>query len=310
MAGFDVVPTVPLLFADDLDEAAMPIRGYAALYVGGMGSREQNFYNALARRMGYEAEAEQVQNLYLDKQYLEAAMAIPRGLHRRHQPDRPVRAGARPPARVRRGGRDDAHGLAVRARPGRPGRGPCAGPRRPWPPRASPSRARRVSQPPLSGPPTPSPVPPVLPARTSEEIRTVSDLGYVDAVLLGVVEGLTEFLPVSSTGHLTAVEGLRGLDVDDPAVTAYTAIIQFGAHRGDVPVLPLRHRPAGRGLGRRRAVAGAPRRRLPLRLVRGGGLGADRRHCGPREAADHRAAAQPVGGGGRADPVERGHLVG
>ena len=57
----------------------------------------------------------------------------------------------------------------------------------------------------------------------------MSDLGYVDAVLLGVVEGLTEFLPVSSTGHLTVVEGLRGLDVDDPAVTAYTAIIQFGA---------------------------------------------------------------------------------
>jgi undecaprenyl-diphosphatase len=57
----------------------------------------------------------------------------------------------------------------------------------------------------------------------------VSDLGYVDAVMLGVVEGLTEFLPVSSTGHLTVVEGLRGLDVDDPAVTAYTAIIQFGA---------------------------------------------------------------------------------
>jgi undecaprenyl-diphosphatase len=57
----------------------------------------------------------------------------------------------------------------------------------------------------------------------------VSELGYLDAVLLGVVEGLTEFLPVSSTGHLTVVEGLRGLDVDDPAVTAYTAIIQFGA---------------------------------------------------------------------------------
>jgi undecaprenyl-diphosphatase len=57
----------------------------------------------------------------------------------------------------------------------------------------------------------------------------VSDLGYVDAVLLGVVEGLTEFLPVSSTGHLTVVEGLRGLPVDDPAVTAYTAIIQLGA---------------------------------------------------------------------------------
>jgi undecaprenyl-diphosphatase len=57
----------------------------------------------------------------------------------------------------------------------------------------------------------------------------VSDLGYLDAVLLGVVEGLTEFLPVSSTGHLTVAEEMRGLSVDDPSVTAYTVIIQFGA---------------------------------------------------------------------------------
>jgi undecaprenyl-diphosphatase len=57
----------------------------------------------------------------------------------------------------------------------------------------------------------------------------VSALSYLDAVVLGVVEGLTEFLPVSSTGHLTVAEGLLGLPVDDPAVTAYTAIIQFGA---------------------------------------------------------------------------------
>jgi len=69
---------VPVLFDDDVDAAAMPIRAYAALYIGGMGSREQNFYNALARRMGFDAEAEQVQNLYLDKQYVDAAMAVPR----------------------------------------------------------------------------------------------------------------------------------------------------------------------------------------------------------------------------------------
>ncbi|MGE9807606.1 undecaprenyl-diphosphate phosphatase [Janibacter sp. G1551] len=55
------------------------------------------------------------------------------------------------------------------------------------------------------------------------------DLSYFDAVVLGIVEGLTEFLPVSSTGHLTIAEQLLGLQVDDPAVTAYTIIIQFGA---------------------------------------------------------------------------------
>src|SRR3954454_21124706 len=52
---------------------------------------------------------------------------------------------------------------------------------------------------------------------------------YFDAVVLGVVEGLTEFLPVSSTGHLTIAEKLLGLEVDDPAVTGYTAVIQMGA---------------------------------------------------------------------------------
>ena len=57
----------------------------------------------------------------------------------------------------------------------------------------------------------------------------MSDLSYVQSVVLGVVEGLTEFLPVSSTGHLTITEKLLGLQVDAPEVTAYTAIIQLGA---------------------------------------------------------------------------------
>ncbi len=55
------------------------------------------------------------------------------------------------------------------------------------------------------------------------------ELTYVQAVILGIVEGVTEFLPISSTGHLTITEHLLGLPVDAPAVTAYTAIIQIGA---------------------------------------------------------------------------------
>ena len=54
-------------------------------------------------------------------------------------------------------------------------------------------------------------------------------MNYLDALILGIVEGLTEFLPVSSTGHLTITEKLLGLDVNDPAVTGFTAVIQMGA---------------------------------------------------------------------------------
>lgn len=57
---------------------------------------------------------------------------------------------------------------------------------------------------------------------------TVS-LNYLDAVVLGVVEGLTEFLPVSSTGHLTITEKLLGMPIDNPSITSFTAIIQLGA---------------------------------------------------------------------------------
>lgn len=49
------------------------------------------------------------------------------------------------------------------------------------------------------------------------------------SVILGIVEGVTEFLPISSTGHLTVTEKLLGMQIDDPGVTAYTAIIQVGA---------------------------------------------------------------------------------
>lgn len=54
-------------------------------------------------------------------------------------------------------------------------------------------------------------------------------MDILHAILLGVVEGITEFLPVSSTGHLTIVEKLLGYQIDQPAITAFTAVIQIGA---------------------------------------------------------------------------------
>jgi undecaprenyl-diphosphatase len=54
-------------------------------------------------------------------------------------------------------------------------------------------------------------------------------LNYVQGGILGAVEGLTEFLPVSSTAHLTVTEKLLDLKIDEPSVTAFTAVVQFGA---------------------------------------------------------------------------------
>src|SRR6201996_2390081 len=64
LLGFDVAPTVPVVIGDDLAAGADVIRPYAALYVGGMGSKEQNFYNQLAVRMGYADAAARIQELY------------------------------------------------------------------------------------------------------------------------------------------------------------------------------------------------------------------------------------------------------
>jgi F420-dependent oxidoreductase-like protein len=77
LEGFDVVPSMPIVVGDDQRTCADPIRWHAALYVGGMGSREKNFYNQLAVRMGYEDAAKQIQDLYLDRKYDEAAAAVP-----------------------------------------------------------------------------------------------------------------------------------------------------------------------------------------------------------------------------------------
>ena len=54
-------------------------------------------------------------------------------------------------------------------------------------------------------------------------------MNFIEAIIIAIVEGLTEFLPVSSTGHMIITESLLGVDVDDRFVNAFTVIIQFGA---------------------------------------------------------------------------------
>ena len=72
LEGFDIAPTVTAFITDDVASARDAMRPYIALYVGGMGSREQNFYNALVQRYGFEAAAKEVQDLYLEGKREEA----------------------------------------------------------------------------------------------------------------------------------------------------------------------------------------------------------------------------------------------
>jgi len=75
--SFDIAPTVNVSIDDDLQAARDRMRPFIALYVGGMGSRKQNFYNALAVRYGFEAAAKEIQDFYLDGKRDEAAAAVP-----------------------------------------------------------------------------------------------------------------------------------------------------------------------------------------------------------------------------------------
>jgi alkanesulfonate monooxygenase SsuD/methylene tetrahydromethanopterin reductase-like flavin-dependent oxidoreductase (luciferase family) len=80
--GFDVCPTLPLAVGEDKDVSTLAdtFRPYTALYVGGMGSAKQNFYNQLAQRMGFEAAAAEVQEKYLSGDKQGAAAAVPHEL--------------------------------------------------------------------------------------------------------------------------------------------------------------------------------------------------------------------------------------
>ena len=77
---FEIAPTVNVFVTDDVAAARDAMRPYVALYVGGMGSRDKNFYNALVQRYGFEDAAREVQDLYLEGKRDEAMAALPEAL--------------------------------------------------------------------------------------------------------------------------------------------------------------------------------------------------------------------------------------
>ena len=77
MTQFDIAPFITVVMGDDVEQCMMPLRGNMALYVGGMGARDKNFYNDYAKRLGFEEAAVKIQDLYLSGRKDEAMAAVP-----------------------------------------------------------------------------------------------------------------------------------------------------------------------------------------------------------------------------------------
>ncbi|MBK8314710.1 MAG: LLM class F420-dependent oxidoreductase [Acidobacteria bacterium] len=80
IANFDIAPTVSIQMGDDIDACRNQIKPNLALYIGGMGAREKNFYFNIACRYGYEEAANKIQDLFLAGKKMEAVMAVPDAL--------------------------------------------------------------------------------------------------------------------------------------------------------------------------------------------------------------------------------------
>jgi F420-dependent oxidoreductase-like protein len=74
---FDVCPFVTVILGDDVEKCRMPVKASMALYIGGMGARDKNFYNDYAKRLGFEEAAVEIQDLFLAGKKQEAAAAVP-----------------------------------------------------------------------------------------------------------------------------------------------------------------------------------------------------------------------------------------
>ena len=80
MANFEVAPFVTCVMGNDVEKCRMPVKSMLALYIGGMGARKKNFYNDYAKRLNYEGEAVQIQDLYLTGKRNEAIALVPNKL--------------------------------------------------------------------------------------------------------------------------------------------------------------------------------------------------------------------------------------
>ena len=77
LADYDIAPFVTCIMGDDIDACRQPIKGNMALYIGGMGARDKNFYNDYAKALGFEDAAIKIQDLFLSGKKDEAMAAVP-----------------------------------------------------------------------------------------------------------------------------------------------------------------------------------------------------------------------------------------
>jgi len=77
LKDFDVCPMVSVIVSDDVEKARVPVKMQLALYIGGMGAREKNFYNDYAKRLGYEEAAVEIQDQFLAGNRMQAMQAVP-----------------------------------------------------------------------------------------------------------------------------------------------------------------------------------------------------------------------------------------
>lgn len=80
LADYDIAPFISCIMGDDVDRCRMPVKANLALYIGGMGARDKNFYNDYAKKLGFEEAAVKIQDLYLAGKKEEAMAAVPDAL--------------------------------------------------------------------------------------------------------------------------------------------------------------------------------------------------------------------------------------